>query len=140
MSLTQLIYSSRRSDTLPPEGIFTIRDQACANNARNDLTGVLLFDRHTFLQCLEGDREQVTRTFCTIGEDPRHTHVALVSVRDIEQPSFPDWSMGLVDGNSPSLRADLGDVLTGDEFSPGNLPAEKATTVMQRMRTLRYSY
>ncbi|GAA2478692.1 BLUF domain-containing protein [Winogradskya humida] len=140
MSLTQLIYCSRKNTDLRPEAIFGIRDQARANNARQDLTGVLLFNRDCFMQCLEGDREQVTETFAAISQDARHDHVALVAVQDIPQRSFPDWTMGLLDANSPSLRAALDDILPSTEFTPETLPADTAVTVMNRMRTLHFAY
>ncbi|AGL17861.1 hypothetical protein L083_4351 [Actinoplanes sp. N902-109] len=135
-----MIYCSRRSDDLRPEGLFSIRDQAVWNNAHRDLTGVLLFNRDRFLQCLEGERRTVTATFCTICQDARHEEIALMSVRDIVERSFPDWSMGLVDGDSASLRAAIGDVLTTDRFDPEGMPAETTITLMQRMRTLRFAY
>ncbi|MBL7259053.1 BLUF domain-containing protein [Paractinoplanes lichenicola] len=138
MSVTQLIYRSRKN-TLPPNGIFAIQDQARRNNAERDLTGVLLFNRDYFLQCLEGDAEQVTRTFRTISDDPRHREVALIAVGDVAERCFPDWSMGLVDSTSPDLRVALRDVLPGYEFTPEALDATTATTLMQRMRTLSYT-
>ena len=136
---TQLIYSSRKN-SLPPEGIFKIRDQARSNNAGRDITGVLLFNREYFLQCLEGDAEMVTQTFCTIAGDRRHSNVSLIAVTDVAERSFPDWSMGLVDSTSPELRVALGDVLPGYDFSPQHLTADAALTVMQRMRTLHHAY
>src|SRR4051794_6360918 len=100
MGYTQLIYRSRKN-SLPPNGIFAIRDAARRNNAARELTGVLLFNRDYFLQCLEGDAEVVTRTFRTISDDPRHRDIALIAVHDVPERGFPDWSMGLVDSTSP---------------------------------------
>ena len=138
-SATQLIYSSRKN-SLPPEGIFKIRDQARINNAGRDLTGVLLFNREYFLQCLEGEAELVTQAFCTIAGDPRHSNVTLIAVHDVPERSFPDWSMGLIDSTSPDLRVALGDLLPAYDFSPQRLTADTALTVMQRMRTLHHAY
>jgi hypothetical protein len=138
MSITQLIYRSRKN-SLPPNGIFAIHDQARRNNAARDLTGVLLFNRDHFLQCLEGEAQEVTRTFRTIIDDPRHREVALISVNDVPERCFPDWSMGLIDSTSPDLRVALRDVLPGYEFAPDTLDAGTATALMQRMRTLSYT-
>ncbi|WP_250035379.1 BLUF domain-containing protein [Paractinoplanes maris] len=139
MSVTQLIYRSRKN-SLPPNGIFEIRDTARRNNPANDLTGVLLFNRDYFLQCLEGEAERVTRAFLTISGDPRHREVALIAVHDVPERGFADWSMGLVDSTSPQLRVALRDVLPGYEFTPENLTAETATALMRRMRSLNYAY
>ncbi|MBU2664449.1 BLUF domain-containing protein [Actinoplanes bogorensis] len=139
MSVTQLIYRSRKN-SLPPNGIFEIRDQARRNNAEHDITGVLLFNRDYFLQCLEGDADEVNRTFRTISDDPRHCEVALISIGEVPERGFPDWSMGLVDSTSPDLRVALRDVLPGYEFTPETLDADTATRLMNRMRTLHHAY
>jgi hypothetical protein len=139
MAATQLIYSSLRT-AAPPESIFQIRDQARTNNAGRDITGVLLFNREYFLQCLEGDGELVTGAFCTIARDPRHSHVTLLAVQNVPERSFPDWSMGLVDGTSAELRRSLADVLPEFDLSPQRTGSATALAVMQRMRTLRLSY
>ncbi|WP_305789851.1 BLUF domain-containing protein [Symbioplanes lichenis] len=139
MAATQLIYSSQRT-TAPPESIFQIRDQARTNNAGRDITGVLLFNREYFLQCLEGDAGLVTQAFCTIAGDPRHTNATLLAVQDVPERSFPDWSMGLVDATSAELRGALADVLPDLDLSPQRIGSATALTVMQRMRTLRMSY
>ncbi|GAB7045809.1 BLUF domain-containing protein [Catenuloplanes indicus] len=139
MGMTQLIYRSRQ-DRLPAESIFNIRDQARENNARLAVTGVLLFSPEHFLQCLEGEAEQVTRTFRIIAEDPRHDRISLLSVRDVPQRSFPDWSMGLVDTGSASIREAVGDVLPADGFAPDRLGTDQVTTLMQRLRTLQQTY
>ncbi|WP_306215240.1 BLUF domain-containing protein [Actinoplanes sp. RD1] len=139
MAATQLIYSSQRTST-PPESIFQIRDQARTNNAGRDITGVLLFNREYFLQCLEGDAELVTHVFCTIAHDPRHSHATLLAVQDVPERSFPDWSMGLIDATSAELRAALADLLPELDLSPQRIGSATALQVMQRMRTLRLSY
>ncbi len=87
-----------------------------------------------------GDAEQITRTFRTIADDPRHDHISLVTVRDVPQRSFPDWSMGLVDTESDQARETIGDVLPGDDFVPEHLGVDEVTLLMQRLRTLRHTY
>ena len=72
------------------------------NNAENDITGVLLFNRDYFLQCLEGDAEDVRRTFRTISDDSRHREVTVIAEHEVADRSFPDWSMGLVDSTLQS--------------------------------------
>jgi hypothetical protein len=138
MGLIQLLYISTKN-TLQPGEIFRIQEQAQRNNARDDLTGVLLFNRDYFLQCLEGEREQVTSAFTKIAGDPRHRQVSLLSVDEAEQRSYPDWSMGLLDASSPSLRAVLDDVLPGGLLLPENLSTVQARTIMNRMRTLHFT-
>lgn len=119
--------------------LFRIQEQAQLSNARNDLTGVLLFNRDYFMQCLEGDREQVTRTFTAIAADDRHRHVTLIHVSDIVERGYPDWTMGMLDGDSPSLRRVLDDLLPDGLFKPASLTAALALLISQRMRTLHFT-
>lgn len=136
--MTQLIYRSRQ-DRLSPESIHHIRDQARENNARLGLTGVLLYGPEHFLQCLEGDAAQVTRTFRTIAEDPRHDDVALIAVRDVPRRTFADWSMGLIDTEAPGVREAVADVMSTGDFIPDHLGTDQVTTLMQRIRALHRS-
>jgi hypothetical protein len=135
VTLNRLIYISTKN-TLPDGEIFRIQDQAQRNNARDDLTGVLLFNRSYFLQYLEGEREQVTRTFTVIAADDRHRQVGLLHVADITERNFPNWTMGLLDGASPSLRAVLDEILPGGLFMPANLSSDSAMQILLRSRTL----
>ncbi|KUL25679.1 BLUF domain-containing protein [Actinoplanes awajinensis] len=139
MNLIRLIYISTKN-TLPEGEIFRIQEQARHNNARDDLTGMLLFNRAYFLQYLEGDREQVTRAFTVIAADTRHCKVNILHVADIAERSYPDWSMGLLDSASPSVRGVLNEVLPGGLFLPDNLTCESAIRVVQRTRSLHLTH
>ena len=135
MNLSRLIYVSTKN-ALPEGEIFRIQDVAQRNNNRLDLTGVLLFNRSYFLQCLEGEREQVTHTFTVISADERHRQVNLLHVEDVAERSYPNWSMGLLDSNSDSLRSVLEEILPGGLLMPSNLTSETAMRIMQRTRAL----
>jgi hypothetical protein len=65
------------------------------NNARDGVTGMLLYADGNFLQVLEGPPETVERTFARIEQDPRHSHIIVMSDEPTTQRDFADWSMGL---------------------------------------------
>ena len=65
------------------------------NNARDGITGMLLYADGNFLQVLEGPPEAVERTFARIERDPRHTQVIVMSDEPTQRRDFADWSMGL---------------------------------------------
>jgi hypothetical protein len=130
-----LIYISTKN-MLPDGEIFRIQEQAQRNNARDDLTGVLLFNRSYFLQCLEGEREQVSRVFVAIAADQRHRQATILHAADIAERGYPDWSMGLLDSASPSVRAALEDIVPGGELRPANLSSDSAMRILQRTRSL----
>ena len=56
--------------------------RARVNNARNNITGVLLYCDGNFMQCLEGPIDAVQSTFRRIEYDPSHTGL----IRLIEMP------------------------------------------------------
>jgi hypothetical protein len=65
------------------------------NNARDGVTGMLLYADGNFLQVLEGPPEAVERTFARIEQDRRHSQVIVMSDEPTTQRDFADWSMGL---------------------------------------------
>ncbi len=131
--LSQLIYSSDVVD-LGSAGIDGLVNEARAKNEVRLLTGVLVFNKNHFLQCLEGSREAVTQAFCRIVADKRHDHVTLMSVGDIHQRAFPDWSMGHV-----SLNLNVAVLRrfqpTGD-FAPRSLSADAALSLLTLLRAI----
>ena len=64
------------------------------NNARDGITGFLIFDKTWFVQILEGERAQVTETYNRIARDQRHTQTTIMNVRDVPARLFPSWTMG----------------------------------------------
>jgi len=132
--LSQLIYSSDVRD-LGPGRIPALVEQAREINQARDLTGVLVFNAHHFLQCLEGSREQVTAAFCRIAADPRHAGVTLTSVRDVDERDFPDWSMGYL-GLTAVTRQVLRRFLPNDDFAPRSMSPASATAMLKAVRSM----
>lgn len=64
-----------------------------ANNARDDLSGLLMFDGLRFLQVLEGPEESVERALARIRADKRHFALVTLSDRTVERRSFGGWAM-----------------------------------------------
>ncbi len=133
MREAQILYFSREHD-LGAGGIFGLLDQARSANERAGLTGVLVFDRNYFLQCLEGPREELTRTFARIANDRRHTAVTLMSFHEVGGRDFTEWSMGLVDSTSPQPGGVVRDLLPVSGLRPEALCVETAMALLRRMR------
>jgi hypothetical protein len=66
---------------------------ATANNARDSVTGVLMFGYGSFAQVLEGPRHAVSRIFDEILKDDRHRDVTILHMGRIERRSFADWAL-----------------------------------------------
>lgn len=136
MPISQLVYTSQTRN-IGPSDVQTILDQAREGNLRAGVTGVLIFNQNYFCQCLEGGREEVTKAFCRIASDPRHNHVSLVAVHDVDARDFPDWSMGYVSNRSADVDEPLRDFLPNKEFNSQILAASSAIAVMKGLRDLR---
>ena len=91
--MLQLLYisSSRRADV--PLDLDALFAQAQANNARDEITGLLYTNGKRFLQVLEGPRTAVEDTFLRIINDSRHHALVLLSRRETSRREFGDWAM-----------------------------------------------
>lgn len=88
-------------------------------NKRSEITGMLVYFEHEFMQLLEGEKEAVQSLFQTILEDPRHKSVEVFYEGDIENRAFSDWSMAFQTLN----KDDLNELLAGQErFDLAALP------------------
>lgn len=132
MALCQLIYCSQKRD-LGPGGIQSILDVSRESNLRNELTGALLFNQDSFLQVLEGSRQQVTDKFRRIAADPRHGNVMLTAVYDVQERDFPGWTMGYVLSTSPGLNAAMLEHFPPGRLTLDTLTAESAVTLIKLM-------
>ena len=96
-SLYRVLYCSRNcipgdADSVAAQ-IKTILAVSRENNAREDITGGLLFSTGCFAQVLEGRSAAVEATFERIQCDDRHNDVILLEAAPITERAFPDWSM-----------------------------------------------
>lgn len=74
------------------------------NNARDGLTGALIYDNTTFLQWLEGSEDSIRQVFGRISRDSRHSGIRLLTVRKLQDRWFPDWSMTAAVTQDQTLR------------------------------------
>ena len=95
--LYRVLYCSRNCLDAAPEAyraeINQILARSRVNNARDGVTGGLLFSNGCFAQVLEGPLQAVEETFERIQCDERHRDVTVLQSGPIEMRDFPDWSM-----------------------------------------------
>ncbi|CAM3695501.1 BLUF domain-containing protein [Vibrio aquimaris] len=96
MFLVRLVYTSEITEGVTESDIQNILDKARKKNTALHVTGVLLFSRKYFLQCLEGSREQVNKVYHHILNDNRHKDVVLLDYSEVNEREFADWSMGYI--------------------------------------------
>lgn len=96
MRLHRLLYLSCATDGLSYPDLRDIMAKSEVNNVRDGITGILCYGNGMFLQALEGDRQKVSETYVRILKDPRHHSAELIEFRAIEERTFVNWSMRLV--------------------------------------------
>ena len=92
-SLISLIYASRSTENFHEHEIPDLLKQARIANAKQELTGMLLYISSSFLQVLEGQSEMVDAVFSTILRDKRHTQLTLIARESILERAFEGWTM-----------------------------------------------
>ena len=125
MYLTRLVYASTKSAEFTYEDIEEILLTARKETKRNNVTGMLCFNRKYFLQCLEGSRTKVNETYHRILNDKRHERIIMLDYREISEREFDTWSMGYVPESSLSAPVNLKYSGTPD-FSPYDMSGESA--------------
>ncbi|WP_454886082.1 BLUF domain-containing protein [Sphingomonas oryzagri] len=89
----QLTYISTAHADVRVTDVDEILNVSRRNNARDEITGLLVHDGVRFLQALEGDRQLVSAAFDRIRADPRHRATVILSERDVPARQFGDWAM-----------------------------------------------
>jgi hypothetical protein len=96
----RLVYYSRNQvsdeDRAFETSVQDILAKSRVNNARDGITGALLFNAGCFAQVLEGPLSSVEAAFERIQQDERHGEVSLLTLEPIPERSFPNWAMGFV--------------------------------------------
>ena len=99
MNIYRLVYYSRNhvsSEDAYETAFDDILARSRVNNARDNITGALLFNAGCFAQVLEGPLDKIEATFERIQQDERHSDVSLLALDPVSQRSFPTWAMGFV--------------------------------------------
>ena len=92
-SLISLIYASRSTDCFHEHEIPDLLQQVRVANAKQEITGMLLFICGSFVQVLEGQSEMVDAVFSRIIRDKRHTQSTLIVRESIPERAFEGWTM-----------------------------------------------
>jgi hypothetical protein len=95
MDLVHCIYCSISSTPeVGPADLESILEKSRQNNAKLEITGILLYWNGSFFQVLEGDRSAVETLFETIAADTRHLRVTKIVIEPIAERAFGSWTMG----------------------------------------------
>jgi hypothetical protein len=92
--IRRVAYVSRPRIDLPATEIPRIVVVSRAYNARNGITGILVYTGTDFAQLIEGRPPAVAALWQRIGADDRHVDMTLLLDEDDTTPWFPDWRVG----------------------------------------------
>ena len=92
-SLISLIYASRSTECFHEHEIPDLLQHVRIANAKQEITGMLLYICGAFLQVLEGQPEMVDAVFGRIRTDKRHTQLRLIAREPIPERAFEGWTM-----------------------------------------------
>lgn len=96
MTLKSLTYTSLARLDLTAGDLEAIHRTARECNALDGISGMLVFNGTHFLQIIEGDPRAIDELVERLRRDRRHSGFEIRDERQVEERSFPDWSMELV--------------------------------------------
>lgn len=94
--LVRLLYVSQPVGPITTTMTTLILEKSDANNKKENITGVLCQGSGLWMQVLEGERSKVNLLYSKIMADRNHHNVQLLSMEEISQRRFGQWSMALV--------------------------------------------
>ena len=138
-SLIHLIYSSAATHHFTPADLQALLEKSRANNARNGITGMLLYENGSFFQILEGQESAVSQVFKTIGQDTTHERVVTIIREPIAKRAFGEWTMGYTGPTAAELDEIVGlnDFFTGGK-SFGDVNPGRAKKILDAFRQGRW--
>ena len=105
MDLKSLTYTSLARLDLDADDLQAIHRTARDLNSLDGVTGLLVFNGTHFLQIIEGAEPAIDDLLARLRRDSRHSGLEVRDEGQIEERSFPDWSMELVRVNAGYFEA-----------------------------------
>ena len=90
----RLMYMSTATIDFSDKDLEDLLEVSRKNNKEKNISGLLIVKGRTFIQCLEGDEENVLAIYEKIQKDDRHRDLIELIEEDAEIRYFPDWEMG----------------------------------------------
>jgi hypothetical protein len=99
--------------------------QSRANNLRDAISGLLVFDGKAFCQLVEGPAAKITDLRGRLERDPRHQAMRVLRFGLAPQRRFASWRLGYAFSADPGAiasiraRSDVDAVAAFDRWAPG---------------------
>ena len=127
--LVRLLYVSQPVGPVTTTVTASILEKSNIYNKKENITGVLCQGSGLWLQVLEGERSQVNLLYARIMADRIHHNVELLSMEEITQRRFGQWSMALVylSKDDPMIQ------MAHPEFDPYTASAKDAFFILDEL-------
>lgn len=97
LMLYALVYGSTPANGPPSkQELDAILVQARINNALSDVTGMLVYHNHEYVQLIEGEQSTIKRLYRSIATDARHSTPSIYWEGPVSQRTFTGWRMKFV--------------------------------------------
>ncbi len=90
----RLLYMSTANFDFSNQELEELLEKSRKNNKERNISGLLIVKGRTFIQCLEGDKENVLFVYDKIQKDERHKDLIELIEEDASERYFPNWDMG----------------------------------------------
>src|SRR6476469_8809024 len=94
--MLRLVYISTARQKFEQAELLELLRKSQRNNAKREITGILLYHHNQFFQVLEGPEDAVRAVYATISQDPRHQSVMKLYEERPEERLFANWTMGFL--------------------------------------------
>jgi len=129
LMLVRLLYVSQPVGPVTTTMTTLILEKSASNNKKANITGVLCQGSGLWLQALEGERSNVNLLYSRIMTDRNHRNIELLSMEEITQRRFGQWSMALVylSKDDPMVQ------MAHPEFDPYSASAKEAFFILEEL-------
>ena len=99
-----IVYVSTAIALMSEEQLAHLLNVSRKKNKKYNVTGILLYCQGTFMQVIEGEKNNVDLIYKSIELDKRHKNIIKLSVGIITKRNFPEWPMAFASVNAEKLR------------------------------------
>ncbi len=132
--MRQLLYFSHASREMSESDLLELLVEARESNTTHDVTGLLIYVRQFFIQCLEGHSDSITQLMHNIKNDERNQDFTVLLDRDILERGFPEWTMGFRSVGDFDLQQEAAflNVVSERDLDPAKLDGASVLKMMRR--------
>jgi hypothetical protein len=127
--LVRLLYVSQPVGPVTTTVTASILEKSNIYNKKENITGVLCQGSGLWMQVLEGERRQVNILYSRIMASRQHNNVELLSMDEIRERQFGQWSMALVhlSKDDPMVQ------MAHPEFDPYSASSKDALALLDEL-------